>query len=319
MYSKMRTCPFIKAFLHEDSTLDGSYPDRLEALRHALGQADHVVIGAGAGLSAAAGLEYGGRRFADNFADFIRKYRVTDMYAATFYPFSTEEERWAYLARHVRLNRYDNEPAAGLYQSLSRIVSGKNYFVITTNVDGLFEKAGFDTDRIFAVQGDYAYLQCAVGCHERLYYNEQLVREMCRHTENCRIPSSLVPHCPVCGGRMELHIRKDGYFIQDSQWHECYARYGSFLQEASHGNTLLLEFGVGYNTPTIIRFPFEQMASQADNITLVRINRDYPNRQTSAGRFLPFGEDMNKVLADLHDCQSQTSRLSKSNFEEVNV
>ena len=303
----------------EDSTLNGSYPDRLEALCHALGQADHIVIGAGAGLSAAARLEYGGRRFTDNFADFIRKYRVTDMYAATFYPFRTEEERWAYLARHVRLNRYDNEAAAELYRCLFQIVSDKDYFVITTNVDGLFEKAGFAADRIFAVQGDYAYLQCAVACHERLYYNEQPVREMCRHTENCRIPSSLVPRCPVCGGKMELHIRKDGYFIQDDRWHESYARYGSFLQEASRGNTLLLEFGVGYNTPTIIRFPFERMASQADNVTLARINRDYPNRPTSAGRFLPFGEDTRKVLADLRDCQSQTSRLSKSDFEAINV
>ena len=298
--------------------MNGSYQDRLEALCHAVGQADHV-IGAGAGLSAAAGLEYGGRRFTDNFADFIRKYRVTDMYAATFYPFRTEEERWAYLARHVRLNRYDNEAAAELYRCLFRIVIEKDYFVITTNVDGLFEKAGFAADRIFAVQGDYAYQQCAVACHERLYYNEQPVREMCLHTENCRIPSSLVPRCPVCGGKMELHIRKDGYFIQDDRWHESYARYGSFLQEASCGNTLLLEFGVGYNTPTIIRFPFERMTSQADNVTLARINRDYPNRPTSAGRFLPFGEDTRKVLADLRDCQSQTSRLSKSDFEAVNV
>lgn len=299
--------------------MNGSYQDRLEALCHALRQADHVVIGAGAGLSAAAGLEYGGRRFTDNFADFIRKYRVTDMYAATFYPFRTEEERWAYLARHVRLNRYDNEAAAELYRCLLRIIIEKDFFVITTNVDGLFEKAGFAADRIFAVQGDYAYLQCAVACHERLYYNEQPVREMCRHTENCHIPSSLVPRCPVCGGKMELHIRKDGYFIQDDRWHESYTRYGSFLQEASRGNTLLLELGVGYNTPTIIRFPFERLASQADNVTLVRINRDYANKQTSAGRFLPFGEDTRKVLADLRDCQCLTSRLSKSDFEAVNV
>lgn len=295
----MKIYPFTETFLNENFIPDDSYPERLETLCHALVQADHVVIGAGAGLSAAAGLEYGGGRFADNFADFIRKYHVTDMYAATFYPFCTEEERWAYLARHVRLNRYDNETAAELYRCLFQIICGKNHFVITTNVDGLFEKAGFATDRIFAVQGDYAYLQCAVGCHKRLYYNEQLVREMCRNTETCRIPSSLVPRCPVCGGKMELHIRKDGYFIQDYRWYEGYVRYSSFLQETFHGNTLLMELGVGYNTPAIIRFPFEQMASQADNITLVRINRDYANKQTSAGRFLPFCEDMRKVLTDI--------------------
>lgn len=299
MYSKMKTYPFTKTSLREDSMINGSYAERLDALRHALDEADNVLIGAGAGLSAAAGLEYGGKRFNDHFDDFIRRYSLTDMYTATFYPFRTEEERWAYLARHVRLNRYDNDEAAELHRCLLRVVSGKDYFVLTTNVDGLFEKAGFAADRIFAVQGDYAYMQCAVGCQERLYYNEHAVREMCRHTESCHIPSRLVPHCPVCGGKMELHIRKDGYFIQDAQWHDSYARYDTFLQAASRGSTVLLELGVGYNTPGIIRFPFEQMASQADNVTLVRINRDYAERHTSTGRFIAFDEDMIKILRSL--------------------
>lgn len=259
-----------------------------------------MVIGAGAGLSAAAGLEYGGDRFVSNFGDFIRRYAIPDMYAAMFYPFDTEEERWAYLARHIRLNRYDNELAYPLYQQLLQIINGKDYFVITTNVDGLFKKSGFAPDRIFEVQGDYAYMQCAVGCHNGLYYNEELIREMSRQTKDCRVPSSLIPRCPVCGGRMDIHVRKDGCFVENEQWKKSFGDYRSFMKNAFDGNTLLIELGVGFNTPTIIRFPFERMAAQTDNITLVRINRDYPDKQAVVHKFIPFGEDTDKLLTDFN-------------------
>ena len=275
-----------------------SYSYRLAELHQALDHAEYVVIGAGAGLSAAAGLEYGGRRFKDNFGDFIARYGFTDMYTSSFYPFKTEEERWAYWARHIRLNRYDGA-GTELYRMLLRSVERKEWFVITTNVDGQFEKAGFDRERIFAVQGDYAYLQCAETCHDRLYYNESLVYEMSRNTEECRIPSSLVPRCPVCGGAMEVNLRKDDNFVQDAHWYESRERYRDFMQKACRRNTLFLEMGVGYNTPTIIRFPFEQMASQANNITLVRINRDYAEKQASVRSFIPFREDMNKIITDI--------------------
>ena len=171
--------------------------------------------------------------------------------------------------------------------------------MITTNVDGQFEKSGFDKERIFAVQGDYAYLQCADGCHEKLYYNENLVREMVRWTKDCRIPSELVPRCPVCGGKMDVHVRKDRYFVQDNQWYASYERYEDYMEKACEGNTLLLELGVGYNTPTIIRFPFERLAAQRKNITLARINRDYPNAQSRITRFMPFGEDCTQIIQGL--------------------
>ncbi len=182
---------------------------------------------------------------------------------------------------------------------LLRVVGRKEWFVITTNVDGQFEKAGFDRERIFAVQGDYAYLQCAEACHDKLYYNETLVHEMSRNTENCRIPASLVPRCPVCGGAMEVNLRKDDHFVQDAHWYESHERYQAFMQKACGRNTLLLELGVGYNTPAIIRFPFERIASQADNITLVRINRDYAEKQAPVRSFIPFREDMNKIVTDI--------------------
>ena len=164
------------------------------------------------------------------------------------------------------------------------------FLVLYTNVDGQFEKSGFDRERIFTVQGDYAYLQCANGCHDKFYYNENLVREMARQTTDCRIPSGLVSHCPVCGGKMDVHVRKDRYFVQDSQWYMSYEHYQDYMKKACDGNALLLELGVGYNTPTIIRFPFERLAAQRKNITLVRINREYPDARVPKSHFISFDE-----------------------------
>ena len=302
MYLKMKTYPFTKNFCRRDSLGKDNFENKLAQLRRAFNDAEYVVIGAGAGLSTAAGIAYEGKRFTDNFQDFINRYGVTDMYTATFYPFQTEEERWAYWARHIRLNRYGS--ATELYRLLHDTVKEKDHFVITTNVDGQFEKAGFNRERIFAVQGDYAYLQCAEGCHDRLYYNESLVNKMCQQTEECHIPTELVPHCPVCGGRMEVHVRKDRYFVQDNQWYASYQRYQDFMEKAFAGNTFLLELGVGYNTPTIIRFPFERMAMQKRNITLVRINKDYPDAQTDIPRFLPFDEDIRLILTHINNSGS---------------
>ena len=276
-----------------------TFEKRMEALRKAAGDADYIVIGAGAGLSAAAGLDYGGERFRKNFPDFIEKYNLPDMYSATFYPFGTEEERWAYLSRHILLNRFEDGTALPLYRKLLQVVEGKEHFVITTNVDGLFAKAGFAEERIFPVQGDYGLLQCAKACHDGLYPNESLVRQMVEHTEDCRIPSELVPHCPVCGGKMEIHIRKDGYFIEDSQWNESLERYSAFMDNALKGRVLLLEIGVGFNTPAIIRFPFERLASQNRNVTLARLNRDFPEAQLRPISFIPFGEDISRTIGEM--------------------
>ena len=283
---------------YRKSSVTDSYNTRLLRLCHAFKEADHVVIGAGAGFSAAAGLEYGGKRFTDNFRDFIARYGMTDMYTSSFYLFQTEEERWAYWARHILINRYD-APAMDLYRLLLNTVKGKDYFVITTNVDGQFEKAGFDKERIFAMQGDYAYLQCANRCQKKLCYNENLIREMARQTKNCRIPTELVPRCPVCGGKMDVHVRKDRYFVQDNQWCASYERYQNYMEKACGEDTLLLELGVGYNTPTIIRFPFERLAAQRKNIALARINRDYPNAQSRITRFIPFSEDCTQIIQGL--------------------
>ena len=272
-----------------------NFSDRLNKLHALLDKAECVLIGGGSGLSSAAGLTYSGQRFTQNFADFIKRYGMTDMYSSSFYPFRTQEEKWAYWARHIFCNRWQ-PPALPLYQRLFELVKDKDYFVITTNVDAQFYKAGFALERIFAVQGDYGKLQCAKGCHDGLYDNESLVRRMAAEQKDCRIPSSLVPKCPVCGGEMEVNIRKDAYFVQDKAWYAAEGRYEEFYDRACGKRTVLLELGVGYNTPTIIRFPFERMAYENKDVFLVRMNTQYPDAiPENAKKTLSFDEDISIV------------------------
>ena len=259
--------------------------DRYAKVRALLRDADAIIIGAGAGLSTAAGIEYSGPRFTENFQDFIERYGMTDMYSSGFYPFETEEEKWAYWSRHIRMNRYD-APVGEPYQQLLKMVEGKPYFVITTNVDAQFYRAGFDPMRIWAVQGDYGKLQCSRACHDTLYDNHDLIMEMSEKQKDCRIPSELVPRCPRCGEPMETNLRKDEYFVQDEQWYAERGRYMDFLEENKRKKVVFLELGVGFNTPTIIRFPFEQMAVNWPEATLVRIGRsraDVPARLGDKG------------------------------------
>lgn len=253
-----------------------SLSDRLREAKALLDRADAVVIGAGAGLSDAAGIHYSGPRFTENFSDFIQRYGMTDMYTAGFYPFSTEEEKWAYWSRHIRMNRYD-APAGEVYRQLLSLAEGTPYFVLTTNVDGQFPKAGFDPDRIWAVQGDYGKLQCARGCHDKLYDAKDLIFSMTEEQRDCKVPSDLVPRCPVCHGRMEVNIRKDRYFVQDGAWYENRNHFESFLKEWKESRLLFLELGVGYNTPTIIRIPFERLTAALHQASLVRVNLSYPD------------------------------------------
>lgn len=264
-------------------------------------QADAIVIGAGAGLSEAAGLHYAGPRFQDNMVDFIERYGMTDMYSAGFYPFSAEEEKWAYWSRHVSMNRY--EPGATpLYTTLAGLMQGKNYHVITTNVDHQFWLGGFEDERIFATQGDYGLFQCKKGCHKTLYSNEETIKSMIHKQVDCRIPSSLVPVCPVCGGPMEMHLRSDGYFVQNEEWEMRANRYRVFLEKYQNQNILFLELGVGMNTPGIIKYPFWQMTASFPNAFLISINRDSPWIPTDIEqKALAIGADINSIFHDLEE------------------
>ena len=259
------------------------------------------MLGGGAGLSDAAGLRYAGPRFTEHFADFIKKYGMTDMYTAGFYPFSSEEARWGYWARHILFNRFD-PPALPLYQALLALVRGKEYFVVTTNVDQQAMKAGFEPSRIFAAQGDYGQIQCARACHDTLYDDEAMVRRMAANTKDCLIPAGLVPRCHVCGGPMDVHIRKDASFIEDDAWRQASTQYTAFLQRAAAARVVFLELGVGYNTPSVIRYPFEQMTYRFKNATLIRLNRDYPDGAAeNAEKTVAFAEDMAEVIEALRE------------------
>lgn len=243
-----------------------------EKVKQKINEADAVVIGGGSGLSAAAGYTYSGERFQRNFAEFIARYGLKDMYSAGFYPFPTKEEKWAYWSRHICCNRYDQEQN-DLYMSIRALVEGRDHFVITTNVDHQFQAAGFDEERIFATQGDYGRFQCAKACHDKLYDNEEQVREMVKRQRDCRIPSSLIPKCPVCGGDMEVHLRCDGYFVEDSAWHEALNRYEEFIRKNRGNKILFLELGVGMNTPGIIKYPFWQMTADYEQAFYICLNK----------------------------------------------
>ncbi len=278
-----------------------NYSERIKQACHAIVDADYLVVGAGAGLSDAAGLKYSGKRFTENFKPFIDRYKFTDLYSSSFYPFKTEEERWAYWAKHISLNRYET-PATELYLDLLKLVQQKEYFVKTTNVESQFHKAAFNSQRIFAMQGDYSFLQCAKGCHSKLYYNEDLVATMIKETRDCRIPSELVPRCPKCGGLMDVNLRKDEYFVEDENWNTANRRYSSFLKKAVNGKTVLIELGVGFNTPGIIRYPFEEMTYLNKSVTLIRINNDHPfGPVENENQTISFNEDMSAVINALRE------------------
>ena len=277
------------------------YSSRILQAKQAIKQADYIIIGAGSGLSTAAGLLYSGEKFEKDFREFIEKYHFGNLYSASFYEFKTQEEKWAFFAKMIKLNRYNEKPLK-LYQELYEIVKNKEYFVLSTNVDGQFYNSGFDKDKIFEVQGDYSYLQCENACHNKLYNNKELVEKWLRNTKNCKIPSDLVMKCPVCGGNMDMNLRKDANFVQDENWYRQSEKYEDFLSRSKGKNVVLLEIGVGFNTPGIIRFPFERMTAISEKTTLIRINKDYPNPMLEIkNKTISFDEDTNKIIEDLKE------------------
>lgn len=246
--------------------------DGIDRLRDEIAKADAIVIGAGAGLSAASGFAYDGERFERSFHDFHVKYGITDMYSGGFHPYRTLEEFWAWWSRCIVLNRYDC-PVGRPYGNLLSIVKGRDYFVLTTNVDHQFQRAGFDKKRLFYTQGDYGLFQCSEPCCRRTYDNEDIVRRMVENQSDMRVPSELVPHCPVCGRPMAMNLRCDDTFVQDDGWYEAAGRYESFLNRHCSSHVLFLELGVGANTPGIIKYPFWRMVAGNPNSVYVCMNK----------------------------------------------
>ena len=244
----------------------------IKKLKEALRIADTVVIGAGAGLSTAAGFTYSGERFEKYFSDFHQKYGFEDMYSGGFYPFQTSEEYWAYWSRYIFINRYQDAPKP-VYENLLKLVADKDYFVITTNVDHCFQKAGFDKKRLFYTQGDYGLFQCSEPCCQETFDNKDSVIQMFKQQEEMKIPTELLPVCPHCGKPLTMNLRSDDKFVEDKGWHCAAERYQNFLRTRTGGKILFLELGVGYNTPVIIKYPFWQMTAKNPNATYVCINQ----------------------------------------------
>lgn len=242
-----------------------------ERLLYALKETDVVVIGAGSGLSVSAGFTYSGKRFERYFSDFIEEYHMPDMYSGGFWPYETLEEYWAWWSRHIFYNRYVDAPRP-VYQNLLDLVKDKEYFVITTNVDHQFQKAGFDKKSLFYMQGDYGLWQCSEPCHQKTYDNEAVVREMVEQQKDRKIPTELIPYCPVCGKPMTMNLRCDGTFVEDTGWHEAKNRYDEFIRSHEGKKILYLELGVGVNTPVWIKYPFWQMTAANPNATYACIN-----------------------------------------------
>ena len=248
-----------------------AFSKQIDKLRAALDASDAVVIGAGAGLSTAAGYTYSGERFEKLFGDFAARYGFTDMYSGGFYPYDSLEEHWAFWSRYIMCNRYDPIPTP-LYEQLLNIVRGRDYFVLTTNVDHCFQRAGFDKQRLFYTQGDYGLLQCSKPCCQETWDNEELVRHMVADQQDLRIPSALVPHCPHCGAPLTMNLRSDDTFVQDKGWYTAADRYQDFLRRHNNMRVLFLELGVGGNTPVIIKYPFWQMTAKNERAMYACVN-----------------------------------------------
>ena len=242
-----------------------------ERLKHELDTADAIVIGAGAGLSTAAGFTYSGERFRKHFEDFIEKYGFEDMYSGGFFPFKTPEEMWAYWSRYILINRY-TDTDNGTYGKLFELMQNKDYFVITTNVDHQFQKAGFDKARLFYTQGDYGLFQCSEPCCNMTYDNEAIIKDMVKLQCDMKIPTELIPVCPKCGKPMAMNLRSDDRFVEDEGWHRAAERYEDFLRAHDGSRILFLELGVGYNTPVIIKYPFWKITAQNPNCIYACIN-----------------------------------------------
>ncbi len=275
-----------------------SYEESVSKLKGALKEADRVIIGAGAGLSTSAGFTYSGERFEKYFSDFREKYGFTDMYSGGFYHYKTPEEFWAYWSRYIYINRYMDAPKP-VYERLLDLVRDKDYFVITTNVDHCFQKAGFGKDRLFYTQGDYGLFQCSEPCHRKTYDNYEIIMMMYDEQQDMKIPSYLIPSCPVCGRPLTMNLRSDDRFVEDDGWNRAADRYSAFLEKRD-GKTLFLELGVGYNTPVIIKYPFWRMTRDEPGATYACINYgEAACPENIRDRSVCINGDIGRTLSDL--------------------
>ena len=298
-FSDFLTGEYARDYINQDTP----YKEQIERASRLIREAEYVLIGAGAGMSTAAGAEYGGKFFEEHFAEFQAIYGkgpyMRDMYSAGFYPFPDQESKWGYWSHQALLAGADLD-VTPLHKTLLDALEGKKLFLLSTNADHQFEKAGLSAGQIFQTQGSYHLIQCKRGCHNKTYDAVELFRRMEQARQNGKIPGELVPRCPVCGGNMEMNLRVDNCFVEDENWHAAEERFSRFLSACVNGKTVLLELGVGFNTPTIIRFPFEKLTRQHENVSLVRLSRSKAMVPASLGdRAVGINADMAQSITDL--------------------
>lgn len=287
------------------------YEEQIMQAADMIQKADYVLMGAGAGLSTAAGAVYGGTWFEKNFKEFKEKYGngpyMQDMYSAGFHPYPDEESFWGYWSKQAILGGIDLD-VTPLYKDILKLLKDKRIFCLSTNADGQFQKAGYKEEQIFCTQGDYFHIQCQKACHQRTYNAVKLFKQMDQARKNCQIPTYMVPKCPICGGPMTMNLRCDQYFIQDEAWYQAEKRFGDFLNEAlkSQKNLLLLELGVGFNTPTIIRFPFEKLVKENKQVNLIRLNlNEAVIPESIEQQAVGINKDIKQTIKDLHTVLSE--------------
>lgn len=283
----------------KENSQERTIEEACETLKRRLEEAEAIVVGAGAGLSSAAGMSYSGERFRRHFSDFERKYGFHDMYTGGFYPFKTSEEFWAYWSRFIYLNRYSPFDES-VYKNLFSLLRDKEYFVLTTNVDHCFQRTGFGKERLFYTQGDYGLFQCRVPCHDKTYDNEAVVLKMRKEEKNMTIPSALVPRCPVCGEPMTMNLRCDATFVEDAGWHAACRRYEKFIEKYREKKILFLELGVGSNTPGIIKYPFWRLTAENKRAFYACVNLENAYAPAEiAGRSLCLRADIGEVISSI--------------------
>ncbi|ONI42234.1 Sir2 silent information regulator family NAD-dependent deacetylase [Candidatus Epulonipiscium fishelsonii] len=265
-------------------------------IRYLINTSEKIVIGAGAGLSTSAGLDFGGERFEQYFSDFKEKYNINDMYYGSFCNFESKEEFWGFWSRKIYYNRFSEIPN-NLYTTLLNLVKNKDYFVITTNADGCFLRSGFDKYRLFYVQGDYGLLQCSMPCSQKTYKNENMIKKMIEEQNGMAIPSKLIPYCPECYASMTPNLRADDTFVESWGWDRAKDRYENFIRTTFGRKTLFLELGVGQNTPSIIKYPFWSLTSQNQHAKYVCITKeDIQTPKEIACKVITVDDDIKKII-----------------------
>ena len=246
-----------------------------EQLAALIQESDAIVVGIGAGMSAADGFLYIGERFEHAFPDFIEKYQLLDMLQASLYDFEDWEEYWAFQSRFVALN-YLDQPLGASYVYLRELLAQKPHHIITTNADNAFAIAGYDSNNVFHIQGEYALWQCSNHCHQQTYRDDAKIRQMIAEQTNMRIPSELIPRCPKCNAPFEINKRNEEKgMVEDADFHAQAKRYHAFLDAHSKGKVLYLEIGVGHTTPQFIKHPFQQRVAENPDALFVTLNHKH--------------------------------------------